>query len=72
MKPIFFSRHAIDRILDLRITKEDIIKAITEGEIKREGKIKFKAIKRTKKGLIIALCAGYCDHIRVITVMKRR
>lgn len=71
MKPIYFSRHALDRMLSSHITEDIVIKTIQEGEIKREGKSKFRAVKRSKKGLIIAICNEYADHIKIITLMKR-
>ena len=71
MKPIYFTRHALDRLLSIQLTEDDVIKTIHEGEIKREGKTKFRAVKKSKKGLIIAICTEYMDHIKIITLMKR-
>lgn len=41
---------------------------IVTGERVKEGKIKFKARRRTKHGTIVITCADYPDHIRVITI----
>ena len=71
-KPIWFTEHAVKRLLALNLTEEDAVKAITEGKRTAEGKVKFKALIRTKKGFIIVTCAQYPDHIKVITVSRRR
>jgi len=70
-KPVLFTRHAVVRIIALDFTEEDVLEAILSGERKREGKIKFKATLRKKRGFLIATCAEYPDHIVVITVSKR-
>jgi hypothetical protein len=69
-KPIRFTKHAVVRLISLGLTEDDVIKSIKDGMMIREGKIKFKAAKKGKKGRIVATCADYPDHILVITVSK--
>lgn len=72
MKPVYFSRHALEKILKEDLAEEDAIKAIREGKIVREGGCKLKACANLKKGTIIVVCADYPDHVKVITVIRRR
>lgn len=58
------------RLISLGLTEDDVVKAVKEGKKVREGKIKFKAIQKGKKGRIVATCADYPDHILVITISK--
>lgn len=58
------------RLVNLGLTEDDVVKAIKEGKRVGEGKIKFKAVQRGKKGRIVATCADYPDHILVITISK--
>lgn len=69
-KPVRFTRHAVIRTLSLSFTEEDVVKAITQGKRQHEGKLKFKAFFHSKKGLLVATCSDYPDHILVITVGK--
>lgn len=69
-KPIRFTRHAVMRTLSLGFTEEDVVRAVTRGKRRREGKLKFRAILRSKKGLLVVTCSDYPDHILVITVGK--
>lgn len=70
-KPVLFTKHAIARSIALGFTEEHVLDAIFSGERRIEGKVKFKATLRTKRGLLIATCAEYPDHIVVITVSRR-
>lgn len=69
-KPIRFTKHAVMRLISLGLTEDDVVKAIKEGKRVREGKVKFKALQKGKKGRIVATCADYPDHILVITISK--
>jgi len=69
-KPLRFTKHAVMRILSLGFTEEDVAKAIAQSRRRREGKLKFKAAFRTKKGFLVVTCSDYADHILVITVGK--
>ena len=69
-KPIRFTRHAVMRLINIGLTEDDVVKAIKEGKRVGEGKIKFKAVQKGKKGRIVATCADYPDHILVITISK--
>jgi len=71
-KPIKFTEHAVRRLLDLDLLEEDVVRVIREGKRVQEGRAKLKATLRSKRGLVIAVCAEYPDHIQVITVSKRR
>lgn len=69
-KPIRFTKHAVIRLISLGLTENDIVKAIKEGKRAGEGRVKFKAVQKGKKGRMVATCANYPDHILVITVNK--
>jgi len=71
-KPIKFTAQAVRRLLDLDLLEDDVVRAIREGKYVMEGRAKFKATLRSKRGLVIAICVKYPDHIKVITVSKRR
>lgn len=58
------------RLVNLGLTEDDVVKAIKEGKRVGEGKIKFKAVQRGKKGRMVATCADYPDHILVVTISK--
>lgn len=58
------------RLINIGLTEDDVVKAIKEGKRVGEGKIKFKAVQKGKKGRIVATCAEYPDHILVITISK--
>lgn len=58
------------RLINIGLTEDDVVKAIKEGKRVGEGKIKFKAVQKGKKGRIVATCADYPDHILVITISK--
>ena len=72
MKPVYLSKHATDRMLDLGMTTQDIEKFIREGVIKKEGRTKFRGVMKTKKGWIIVICDEYLDYITMITITKKR
>jgi hypothetical protein len=57
-------------LINLGLTEDDVVKAITEGKRVGEGKVKFKSVLKGKKGRIVATCAEYPQHILVITVSK--
>lgn len=67
-KPVRFTKHAIIRTLSLGFTEDEVVRAIARGERRREGKNKFTATLRLKRGFLFAVCSDYSDHILVITV----
>lgn len=69
-KPIRFTKHAVMKTISLGFTEDDVVKAVTQGSRLREGRTKFKAVLRLKKGLMVATCSDYPDHLLVITVGK--
>jgi hypothetical protein len=71
-KPILFTEHGVRQTIARGFTEDEAMKAISTGNRKKEGKTKFKATFRTKRGLLIATCAEYPDHILVVTVSRRR
>ena len=69
-KPLRFTKHAVTRILSLGFTEEDVEKVVAHGKKRREGKAKFKAALRTKKGFLIVTCLDHPDHILIVTIGK--
>jgi hypothetical protein len=57
-------------LINLGLTEDYVVRVIQEGKRIGEGKTKFKAVQRGKRGRIVATCAEYPDHILVITISK--
>ena len=70
-KPVLFTKHGVRRTIAMGFTEQDVMKSISAGNRKKEGKTKFKATLRTKHGLLIATYAEYPDHIVGILVSRR-
>ena len=67
VKPIVYTEHAVRILTGLNLSRS-VADDIMTGERIREGKVKFKARRRTKRGIIVVTAAEYPDHIKVITV----
>ena len=70
MKAIVYTEHAARILTELNMDRNVTDDIIMTGERIREGKVKFKARRRTKHGVIVITAAEYSDHIRVITIDK--
>jgi len=71
-KPIYLTKHAVQRGLRHNIDPQDFEKIIREGEKRREGRTKTRYILRTKSGTLIAICEELPDQIIIKTVTKGR
>jgi len=68
VKPIVYTEHAVRILTELNLSRSVADDIIMTGERIREGKVKFKARRRTKGGMIVVTAAEYLDHIKVITI----
>jgi len=71
-KPIYLTRHAVERALRYNLRPEEVEKIIMEGERQTEGKTKAKYVLRGKRGVWVAICEEYPDQIIVLTITKGR
>lgn len=67
VKPIVYTEHAVRILTELNLSRS-VADDIMTGERIGEGKVKFKARRRTKRGIIVVTAAEYPDHIKVITI----
>jgi len=68
VKLIVYTEHAVRILTELNLSRSVADDIIMTGERIREGKVKFKARRRTKRGIIVVTAAEYPDHIEVITI----
>jgi len=71
-KPIYLTRHAVQRALRYDLSSEEVEKIISDGEKKVEGKTKVRYVLRSKRGVWVAICEDYPDQIIVLTITKGR
>ncbi len=71
-KTIQFTRHALDKMQALRLSRYDVKKALEFGDVQSEGITKFKAVWKRSRACLIVVCDEYPDCVLVITVIRRR
>ena len=71
-KPIYLTRHAVERALKYDLAPELVEHIIGEGERVAEGKTKARYVLRAKKGVWVVVCEEYSDQIVVVTITKGR
>jgi len=71
-KPIYLTRHAVQRALRYDLSSEEVKKIISDGERKVEGKTKARYVLRGKRGVWVVICEEYPDQIIVLTITKGR
>jgi len=69
-KEIRITKHAVEKMLALDLTFDDIKKTIELGKEVREGRSKMRYIFKGKRGTLVVICHEYPDHIAVKTVVK--
>jgi hypothetical protein len=70
-REIYFTKHALERIVLRDISPDHVVRAIREGERTPEGKDKARYVLRGKETLIV-ICREYPEQHMVITVTRRR
>jgi len=63
-----YTEHAVRILTGLNLSRSVTDDIIMTGDGVRAGKVKFKARRRTKRGIIVVTAAEYPDHIKVITI----
>ena len=69
-KPIYLTRHAVQRALKYDLNPETVEKIIREGERKPEGKTKTRYVLRSKRSTWVAICEEHSYQIIVLTITK--
>jgi len=69
-KPIYLTRHAVQRALRYDLSSEEVERIILDGERKVEGKAKVRYALRSKRGVWVAICEECPDQIIVLTITK--
>ena len=67
-KKIGYTKHALQRIMDHDLTLNEVEVTILEGEKLVEGKTKTRYTRRTRRGVIVAICSEDPESVTVITV----
>jgi hypothetical protein len=71
-KPLYLTRHAVQRALKYNLSPEEIETIVREGERKSEGATKVRYVLRSKSNVWVAICEEYPDHIILITITRGR
>ena len=71
-REIYFTKHALERIVLRDISPDDVVRAIREGERTPEGRDKARYVLRGRRETLIVICREYPEQVRVITVTRRR
>lgn len=69
-KPIYLTKHAIQRALKYNLTPELVEKIVKEGEKKAEGKTKARYVLGGRRSTWVAICEEYSDQIIVLAITK--
>ena len=71
-RPIYLTRHGVQRALGYDLSSEEVEKMISDGERKVEGKTKAGYALRSKRGVWVAICEECRDQIIVLAIRKGR
>lgn len=66
--PITYTKHSVERMVALGLTREHVDEAVRQGVLMRIGKSKARMRMRRKVGVVVVTCVFLPDEIRVITV----
>ncbi len=69
-KRIALTKHASNRAIKYDLDSETIKCIIEEGKKQQEGKEKVKYVFRSKRGVLVAICAESPEQIVIITLTK--
>lgn len=69
-KPIYQTRHAVQRALRYDLSPEAVEKIIREGRRRSEGKTKTRYMLHSKRSTLVAICEEYSDQIIVLTITR--
>jgi len=66
--PITYTKHSVERMVAIGLTREHVDEAVRQGVLIRMGKLKARMRMRRKVGVIVITCVFFPDEIRVITI----
>jgi len=66
--PITYTKHCVERMVALGLTREHVDEAVRQGVLMRIGKSKARMRMRRKVGVVVVTCVLFPDEIRVITI----
>lgn len=72
LKTIQATRHALDKMQAMRLSRYDVKKALEFGDVQAESITKFKAVWKKRSECLIVVCDEYPDRVLVITGLRRR
>ena len=66
-KPIVYTKHASIEMINEGIQPIKVEETIREGQVKKIGRDKYRAMLNVKDGRLHVIYAEYEDHLRIIT-----